>query len=155
MNLYPKSHPMERTTRQRTAIRAVIEAAGRPLSPQEILAGVRASVAEVGIATIYRNLKALLGEEVIQTVSLPGDNPRYEMMHVAHHHHHHFHCVQCDRVFDIEGCPGHMDSLAPKGFTIERHELTLYGACAECSAANAAPPRTTPKRRKRGDPPAT
>lgn len=148
---------MERTTRQRTAIRAVIEAAGRPLSPHEILAGVRASVAEIGIATIYRNIKALQGEGVIQAVSLPGDNPRYEMMHVAHHHHHHFHCVPCDRVFDIEGCPGHMDGLAPSGFTIERHELTLYGVCAECSAARAAQAQAeaTPKRRKRAGPPAT
>lgn len=125
---------MERSTRQRTAIRQVIDAAGRPLTPQEIFDGVRETVAEIGIATVYRNIKLLLDEAVIQTVVLPGESARYEMGHAALHHHHHFHCVQCDRVFDVEGCPGHINELAPKGFTVERHELTLYGVCAECAA---------------------
>lgn len=139
---------MERSTRQRTAIRTVIDAAARPLTPQEILAGVRETVSEIGIATIYRNLKLLLDDGTIQTVSLPGENARYEMSHAAHHHHHHFHCVPCDRVFDVEGCPGSMESLAPAGFVIDRHELTLYGVCADCSAerAKVAP---VPKRRAR------
>lgn len=126
---------MERSTRQRTAIRAAITTAGRPLSPQEIMESVRTSVAEIGIATIYRNLKSLLAEGEIEAVNLPGDNARYETTHAAHHHHHHFHCNICDRVFDVEGCPGAMDQLAPKGFVIERHELTLYGTCADCAAA--------------------
>ncbi len=131
---------MERSTRQRTAIRAAITAAGRPLTPHEILAEVRTSVAEIGIATIYRNLKSLLAEGEIEAVNLPGENPRYETTHAASHHHHHFHCVSCDRVYDVDGCPGPMDKLAPKGFVIDRHELTLYGVCADCSAA-AAPKR--------------
>ncbi|WP_338849864.1 transcriptional repressor [Massilia sp. W12] len=126
---------MLRITRQRTSIRSVIEEAGRPLTPQEILDAVRESVPEVGIATIYRNLKTLLEEGAIEAVKLPGENPRYEMSHVAHHHHHHFHCTQCDRVFDVEGCPGSMDKLAPAGFITERHELTLYGICADCVKA--------------------
>lgn len=143
---------MERSTRQRTAIRAVIEAAARPLTPQEILDGVRETVAAIGLATIYRNLKLLLEDGTIGTVSLPGESPRYEMGHAAPHHHHHFHCIACDRVFDVEGCPGHMEQLAPKGFVIDRHELTLYGMCADCSAERAkaaAPaakrPARTPK----------
>lgn len=124
---------MERSTRQRSAIRTVLEAAGRPLSPQEIHTGVQVSVPEIGMATIYRNLKLLLGEGEIQTVTLPGENPRYEAAHLAHHHHHHFHCEMCDRVFEVEACPGPMDDLAPAGFTVARHELTLYGTCAECA----------------------
>lgn len=136
---------MERSTRQRTAIRAAITAAGRPLSPHEILAEVRNSVAQIGIATIYRNLKSLLAEGEIQAVNLPGENARYETRQAAHHHHHHFHCVPCDRVFDIEGCPGAMDALAPKGFVIEHHELTLYGTCADCSAKAA---RKSPARKQ-------
>ena len=124
---------MERSTRQRTAIRAVIDAAGRPLTPQEVLEGAREHVTAIGIATVYRNLKLLLDESAIQVVSLPGENPRYESAHPAHDHHHHFHCRTCDRVFDVPGCPGSMENLAPGGFVVERHELTLYGTCADCS----------------------
>lgn len=140
MVLYPDRIVMERSTRQRTAIRQVIVAAARPLTPQEILEGVRQTVTEAGIATIYRNIKLLLDEAEIQAVMLPGESPRYEAVHLghAHDHHHHFHCLPCDRVFDVEGCPGSMDQLAPKGFTVDRHELTLYGVCADCSAQSAA-----------------
>jgi Fur family ferric uptake transcriptional regulator len=135
---------MERSTRQRTAIRTAIEAAARPLTPQEILSAVRESVPEIGIATIYRNLKLLLDEGTIEAVNLPGGNARYEMHHPAHHHHHHFHCSHCDRVFDVQGCPGSMDNLAPDGFLIERHEITLYGLCADCAKLAALPKQQPP-----------
>ncbi len=140
---------MERSTRQRTAIRTVIDAAGRPLTPQEILDGARDHVSEIGMATVYRNLKLLLDEGTIQVVRLPGENPRYESMHPAHDHHHHFHCRTCDRVFDVQGCPGSMENLAPNGFVVERHELTLYGTCADCSCARRSTrgrSQATPKR---------
>jgi Fur family ferric uptake transcriptional regulator len=121
---------MERSTRQRSAIRAVIEAAARPLSPQEVLDGARAEVTGLGIATVYRNLKMLVEEGSVQAVALPGDSPRYESTKLAHHHH--FQCRSCQRVFDVHGCPGDLARLAPPGFAIDGHELTLYGRCAEC-----------------------
>jgi Fur family ferric uptake transcriptional regulator len=121
---------MERSTRQRTAIRTVIEAAGRPLSPQEVLDAAQADVPGLSQATVYRNLKALLDEEEIAAVTLPGDSPRYES--AQHAHHHHFQCTACKRVFDVHDCPGDLARLAPKGFTVEHHELTLYGRCNEC-----------------------
>lgn len=126
---------MERSTRQRTAIRAAIEAAGRPLSPQEVLLAAQVEVPALSLATVYRNLKQLQDAGEIQAVDLPGENPRYEGTH--HDHHHHFQCTSCQRVFDVHECPGDMASLAPKGFTVERHELTLYGRCDECGTPNA------------------
>ncbi len=64
---------MERSTRQRSAIRAAIDAAQRPLSPQEVLAASQAAVAGLGLATVYRNLKLLVEAGEIQQVTLPGD----------------------------------------------------------------------------------
>lgn len=123
---------MERSTRQRSAIRSVIEAATRPLSPQEVLDGARGEVAGLGIATVYRNLKLLVEEGSVQPVELPGASPRYESTRLAHHHH--FQCRACQRVFDVHGCPGDLGRLAPPGFSVDAHELTLYGHCAECRA---------------------
>ncbi|CAN7400836.1 transcriptional repressor [Acidovorax sp. LjRoot74] len=122
---------MERFTRQRTAIYAVIAGAQRPLSPQEVLDNARASVEGLGLATVYRNLKALLEDGSIEAVSLPGESPRYEPAGQSHHHH--FQCTQCARVFDVHACPGDLQGLAPRGFTVQRHELTLYGLCADCT----------------------
>ena len=43
---------MERSTRQRTAIRAAIDSAQRPLSPQEVLAASQADVAGLGLPVL-------------------------------------------------------------------------------------------------------
>lgn len=134
--------PMERHTRQRTAIEDALKAAGRPLSPQEVLEAAQASVPALGMATVYRQLKALQDEALVQLVVLPGENPRYELS--THHHHHHFQCRQCSRVFDIHACPGDFADLAPSGFAVERHELTLYGLCDACGA----PPKPAAKARR-------
>lgn len=107
-----------------------MEAAGRPLSPQEILDAAQSDVPALSLATVYRNLKMLVEEAEIVAVTLPGENPRYEP--ARHEHHHHFQCNHCQRVFDVHECPGDLSALAPKGFTVEHHELTLYGRCDEC-----------------------
>lgn len=121
----------ERSTRQRAAMRSAIEAAERPLSPQEICELAQAEVPALGMATVYRNLKLMVEAGEIEAVVLPGDGARYEPTHRGHHHH--FQCNECKRVFDVHECPGNLDRLAPKGFTVEHHELTLYGRCDECA----------------------
>jgi Fur family ferric uptake transcriptional regulator len=128
---------MERSTRQRSAIRHVIDAARRPLSPPEVLELAQQQVAAMGMATVYRNLKLLVDEGAVQMVTLPGDSPRYES--AGHAHHHHFQCEVCGRVFDVHACPGDLSSMAPAGFQVHHHELTLYGQCADCLQSKAAP----------------
>jgi Fur family transcriptional regulator, ferric uptake regulator len=139
---------MERSTRQRSAIRTVIDAAGRPLSPQEVLDRAQSEVPALGMATVYRNLKMLVDEGTISVVTLPGDSPRYES--AEHEHHHHFQCTECKRVFDVHACPGNLALLAPKGFTVEHHELTLYGHCDECAAPRKS--AKLPARRRKAMP---
>ena len=51
---------MERSTRQRRAIREAFLEAGRPLSPQEVLELARKKVPSLGLATVYRTLKGLV-----------------------------------------------------------------------------------------------
>ena len=136
---------MERATRQNTAIREAIQAAGRPLSPTEVLDEARRHVAALGLATVYRNLKALVDAGEIQVVTLPGEVARYEMARRGHHHH--FRCDVCQRVFDVHECPGDLAAMAPPGFSVARHEITLYGRCSDCQPAAA-------KRRAKKAPPA-
>jgi Fur family ferric uptake transcriptional regulator len=132
---------MERSTRQNAAIRAAIAEAGRPLSPAEVLEDARRHVAALGLATVYRNLKALVDEGAIQVVTLPGEAARYEKADPGHHHH--FRCDICQRVFDVHQCPGDLARLAPPGFTVDRHEITLYGRCSDCTPATRKSPDAT------------
>jgi Fur family transcriptional regulator, ferric uptake regulator len=122
---------MERDTQQRRAIRGVLAEAGRPLSPREVLDAAGARSPGIGIATVYRALKAWLDDGWLIQVDLPGEPPRYEPG--GKRHHHHFHCRQCDRVYELEGCPDGLRDLTPSGFSLESHELVLYGRCAACS----------------------
>ena len=136
---------MERNTRQRDAVLDAIEHAGAALVPAEILRLAQAKVASLNLSTIYRHLNALQDEARIQKVLLPGQPPRFEAAcadqghaHDDHHHHHHFHCDACDRVYALHACPGSMQDMAPAGFVVNAHQITLRGVCAACSAASSA-----------------
>jgi Fur family ferric uptake transcriptional regulator len=121
---------MERNTRQRDAIRQVFAETDRPLGPQEILQAAQAYIPALGIATVYRTLKALVEEGWLSPVELPGEPQRYEMAGKGHHHH--FRCHACDRVYEIDGCLSNLKRLVPQGFQIDRHEVVLYGTCNTC-----------------------
>ena len=122
---------MERKTRQREVIRDLLAKAGRPLSTPQIFAEARKELPTLGIATVYRTIKAMLGQGDIVSVHLPGENPYYEQAGL--HHHHHFRCRRCDQVYELHGCPSGLAALTPKGFTVESHEITLRGLCSACN----------------------
>lgn len=86
----------------------------------------------LGIATVYRTVRALREEGELSVVELPGEDPRYEP--AGRGHHHHFRCLSCEQTFDLGGCPvGIPDgTVLPGGFTVSDHSLTLYGTCVDC-----------------------
>ena len=143
-----------RDTSQRRAIREAVEGAGRPLSATEILSAARRVVPGLGIATVYRAVRRMQDEGALRQVDLPGDAPRYEAS--GKDHHHHFHCRSCARVYEVEACPGEFAMPAPPGFSVEDHDVILYGRCPAClppaAEARAARRRNapqTPRRRPR------
>jgi Fur family ferric uptake transcriptional regulator len=151
---------MERHTRQRQSLLDALAQSGQALSPPDLLALAKPAVPSLNLSTVYRQIKGLLDAGRLVRVELPGQPARYEMApsgevqahnhasgaatphaHSAHavpQHHHHFHCVQCDRVYPIHACPGPMNHLAPAGFEVQHHDLTLRGLCASCVSAAAA-----------------
>ncbi len=124
---------MERDTTQRRAIREVLTVAGRPLTPREVLDEARGQVPNIGIATVYRTVKALMEEGWLSAVELPGQPQRYEQ--AGKEHHHHFNCNRCGRTFEMDGCPGGLDRMVPDGFKMETHEVFIYGLCEECNVS--------------------
>ena len=101
-----------------------------------MLQGAHRHAPGLGLATVYRNLKALVSEGRVVAVELPGEAARYEPAGKGHHHH--FRCRGCARIFDLvgnrKGCqpPG---ARAPRGFVVESHEILVYGRCAACAGA--------------------
>lgn len=126
---------IQRNTHQRDSIRDFLQAAARPLSPAEILSGAQRKIPRLGMATVYRTVKELVESQWLRPVELPGEPARYELAGQAHHHH--FHCRQCNRVYDVAGCPGNLRPLLPSGFELQDHEVVLYGKCERCALSPA------------------
>jgi Fur family ferric uptake transcriptional regulator len=121
---------MKRMTRQRQAIFDCFETSTGPLSVEELLKLAADAVPHLNLATVYRNLKILVEEKMIAPVDLPGQSTRYERIGLQHHHH--FLCHNCNKLFDVEGCPQGISRLVPKGFKLTSHTITLEGYCKEC-----------------------
>ncbi len=122
---------MRRTKQQNTILTEILSAEG-PLSVAEIHERAGREVPGLGIATVYRTVKALREGGEVTVVELPGEEPRYEP--VGRGHHHHFRCRVCDQTFDLDVCPVGIPqgTTLPGGYTVEDHSLTLYGRCSAC-----------------------
>lgn len=123
---------MQRKTSQRTAIEQVFLNEDRPLAIGEILRLGRTLVESLNQATVYRNLKLLVDGGWLRQINHPTMGPLYERSGKAHHHH--FHCRDCNRVFELPGCPLNQEDAAPDGFIVEDHDIFLSGVCPSCAA---------------------
>lgn len=123
---------MDRSTRQKRAIGAVLLNHRSPLTAAEIRRHALKEVPSLGIATVYRSLKSLAADGQVVSVEIPGEPPRYERADKGHHHH--FLCRECGEVFELEKCLDGIRKMAPKNFRVDDHEIILYGACAGCAA---------------------
>lgn len=118
---------------------AALSAADGPLTAQELHERARAGLPGLGLATVYRHLARLEAGGEVVAVHLPQDAVRYEP--AGRGHHHHFRCVRCATVLELGGaCPVAMleGATLPGGLTVLGHELTLFGLCADCAAAQPA-----------------
>lgn len=86
----------------------------------------------IGIATVYRNLRKLADMGNIKRISGLEDSEHFD--HNTHTHYH-FLCSECKRVFDIE------EDIAPEiientekqtGFTISDYDIVFHGICKDC-----------------------
>jgi Fur family ferric uptake transcriptional regulator len=120
-----------RNTRQKEAIRSAFQKADRPLSPEEALLLAQKQTSGVSMATVYRNIAALLEARWLTAVQIPGASTRYEVAGKAHHHH--FQCVGCGATHELDGCAMPARPKLPRGFQYAGHEFFVYGTCANCA----------------------
>ena len=125
----------QRITRQRDAVAGVLERAGRPLGAGEICDMVAASDPDVGRATVFRTLHALVGAKIVQRVALAGGQSGY-LLCEADGHHHHLVCTSCGRTTDLPEsvvAPFLTQVEAAHGFTVDHSSFDVYGRCARCT----------------------
>jgi len=117
---------------QQEVVHEILRNSTRPLLPADILRIAEGLGRRLGVATVYRALRALAEAHEIISVLIQDGPPRYELVELGHHHH--FLCQKCGTVFDISGCLGKelFMEMVPDNFRLEGHEVTLHGLCAEC-----------------------
>lgn len=142
-SLTTSSKTFRRNTQQRREIRDVFERNDRPLAADEVLELAQKNMAGLGMATVYRTIKALTDEGWLVPVEVPGAPPRYEVRGKAHHHH--FHCLKCLRLFELEGCLERLVRTIPPAFRVVDHVVLVYGFCASCDGVRRV--RAAPARR--------
>ena len=135
---------MVRTTRQREAVRAVFADLDGFFSAQEVHARLRAAGDPVGLSTVYRAVQSLADDGELDSIRTDSGEALYRRCSPQHHHH--LVCRVCGRTVEVEGpaVERWADRIAGEhGFADVSHTLDIFGTCASCTTAAAAPPATS------------
>ena len=88
----------------------------------------------MGIATVYRILNLLEELHIVNGISFNGNEGKvYELNLVSHHDH--MVCTECKKIiefYDADLEKLQEDVASSNGFTLESHNMLLYGICEEC-----------------------
>jgi len=88
----------------------------------------------MGIATVYRILNLLEELHIVNGISIDGNESKvYELNLVSHHDH--MVCTQCGKIvefFDEELEKLQENVAKTNGFTLQSHNMLLYGICKDC-----------------------
>ena len=128
----------ERGYRRSAARRVVLDLLAAQdccVTAPELHEAARAAGRPVGIASVYRVLDLLTETGFAEKLDLGDDHAHYERIDPREHHHH-LVCTGCGRVeaFTDERLEAALRGIeSSTGFDVERHDVLLRGACADCS----------------------
>jgi Fur family ferric uptake transcriptional regulator len=128
------TEPVRRTTRQRSAVLAVLDDLEQFRSAQEIHAELGRRGDSVGLSTVYRSLSALAADDDVDTLLRDDGETLYRRCRGATHHHH-LVCRSCGATVEVDGpaVETWADTLAADhGYDEVSHTLEIFGRCADC-----------------------
>lgn len=128
----------ERVTRQRLLVADALDAVRKQVTAQELWDRLRKRDPDIGRATVFRTLEALVIAGVARR--LEQDGHVYAYVACRPEHHHHLACHRCGRVEEID--EGYIRPVADRlaaerGFRIDDARLDFYGLCGRCVADSA------------------
>ncbi|MGA8724020.1 MAG: transcriptional repressor [Acidimicrobiales bacterium] len=126
--------PQERSTRQKRALAGALESSDTFRSAQELYTELRASGENVGLTTVYNQLRALAESGEVDVLRSDEGESLYRRCATGDHHHH-LVCRRCGRTVEVEGpeVERWAERVATEnGFVGVSHTLEVFGTCAEC-----------------------
>lgn len=127
--------PQERSTRQKRALAAVLDASDGFRSAQDLFGELRARGENVGLTTVYNQLRALSDAGEVDVLRSDDGETLYRRCDTGHHHHH-LVCRSCGRTVEVEG--PEVERWATRvananEFVDVVHTLEIVGTCLDCA----------------------
>ncbi len=124
-----------RTTRQRSALLALLAELDGFRSAQDVHARLRTHGDPVGLSTVYRVVQSLADDGELDSIRSDTGEALYRRCSPQHHHH--LVCRSCGLTVEVEGPAVEQwaDSVAGEhGFADVSHTLEIFGTCTRCRA---------------------
>lgn len=125
-----------RSTRQRAAVEAALDAADGFTTAQDLHETLRRGGTKVGLATVYRSLQLMADAGEVDVVRNDSGEAAYRRCSAQHHHH--LICRRCGLAVEVSGpaVEEWADRVASEnGYTEVSHSLELFGVCGPCGSA--------------------
>jgi Fe2+ or Zn2+ uptake regulation protein len=119
-------------TRQRAAVFEYLRQVHHHPTAEEVFVAVKRELPKISLATVYKNLEALVACGAASKLAFGDSAARYEIRTDPHYH---SRCLKCGQITDINPAAGkELLKLIkpPGGFTIRDYRVELLGYCKSC-----------------------
>ncbi|MFN7949010.1 MAG: transcriptional repressor [Blastocatellia bacterium] len=119
-------------TQQRATVFEYLSGADHHPTAEEVFLAVKPKLPKISLATVYKNLEALVACGAAAKLTYGDAAARYE---VRRDHHYHTRCLQCGSLTDLEPAAGTewLQRISPPpGFEVTDYRLELLGYCRHC-----------------------
>lgn len=119
-------------TSQRTAVFDYLSRVEHHPTAEDVFLAVKAELPKISLATVYKNLEALVACGAASKLTYGDAAARYD---IRTDHHYHSRCLGCGRIADLEPQGGEeMARLVktPAGFKVEDYRIEVIGYCKDC-----------------------
>lgn len=119
-------------TQQRAAVYDYLRRVKHHPTAEEVYLAVKAELPRISLATVYKNLEALVSCGAASKLSYGDSAARYD---IRTDHHYHTRCLECGRIADLD--PAGEEELRrlirpPRGFAVSDYRIELVGRCRKC-----------------------
>jgi len=119
-----------KVTPQRLGILHLMHEAGH-ISIEDLFTSIKKQFSSISLATLYKNINAMLETSLIKEVKAPEVKARYEITKAPHAH---LVCNKCGEFKDIMFDVNHISQsiAADNGYILNDTSLIISGICPNC-----------------------
>ena len=119
-------------TVQRAAVYDYLSGVEHHPTAEEVFLAVKPKLPRISLATVYKNLEALVSCGIVSRLDYGNASARYD---IRTDHHYHTRCLECGKIWDLDakGGSGLLARIKPQaGFQVRDYRLELLGHCRDC-----------------------